>query len=310
MTPLNVANMTTVTEFIILGLSDHFQLQHPLILVFLIIYLVTLLGNLLIITVTCADPRLHTPMYFFLSNLSLTDICCSSTITPKLLGILLSGNKSISYTGCIVQLNFFMDSTCVEIFLLTAMAYDRYAAVCDPLHYSLVMSPRVCLLLAAASWATGVLSAGMITASVLHLSFCGSNKIDHIFCDLIPLLKLSCTDTAGPEIILFLEAALLSFPAFLVTLISYTYIISAILRIRSAEGKRKAFSTCSSHLTVVSLYYLSLFSMYLKPTSTYSQGQGKIMSVVYTTVTPMLNPMIYSLRNKDVKNALKRVIGK
>ncbi|XP_030042870.1 olfactory receptor 1019-like [Microcaecilia unicolor] len=307
---MDIENMTTVTEFIILGLSDNLQLQLPLFLVFLFIYMVTLLGNLLIITLTCADPRVHTPMYFFLSNLSLTDIWCSSTITPKLLGILLSGNKTISFAACIVQLNFFMDSTCVEIFLLTAMAYDRYAAVCDPLHYSLVMNPRVCILLAAASWITGILSAVMITASVVHLSFCGSNKIDHIFCDLIPLLKLSCTDTTGPEIILFLEAVLLSFPAFLVTLVSYTYIISAILRIRSAEGKRKAFSTCSSHLTVVSLYYLSLFSMYLRPTSTYSQGQGKIMSVVYTTVTPMLNPMIYSLRNKDIKNALKKVLGR
>ncbi|XP_030044112.1 olfactory receptor 1019-like [Microcaecilia unicolor] len=310
MKPMDVENITTVTEFVILGLSDNLQLQLPLFLVFLFIYMVTLLGNLLIITLTCADPRVHTPMYFFLSNLSLTDIWCSSTITPKLLGILLSGNKTISFAACLVQLNFFMDSTCVEIFLLTAMAYDRYAAVCDPLHYSLVMNHRVCLLLAAASWITGILSAVMITASVVHLSFCGSNKIDHIFCDLIPLLKLSCTDTTGPEMILFLEAVLLSFPAFLVTLVSYTYIISAILRIRSAEGKRKAFSTCSSHLTVVSLYYLSLFSMYLRPTSTYSQGQGKIMSVVYTTVTPMLNPMIYSLRNKDIKNALKKVLGR
>ncbi|XP_030042871.1 olfactory receptor 1019-like [Microcaecilia unicolor] len=307
---MDVENITTVTEFVILGLSDNLQLQLPLFLVFLFIYMVTLLGNLLIITLTCADPRVHTPMYFFLSNLSLTDIWCSSTITPKLLGILLSGNKTISFAACIVQLNFFMDSTCVEIFLLTAMAYDRYAAVCDPLHYSLVMNPRVCILLAAASWITGIFSAVMITASVVHLSFCGSNKIDHIFCDLIPLLKLSCTNTTGPEIILFLEAVLLSFPAFLVTLVSYTYIISAILRIRSAEGKHKAFSTCSSHLTVVSLYYLSLFSMYLRPTSTYSQGQGKIMSVVYTTVTPMLNPMIYSLRNKDIKNALKKVLGR
>nr|XP_033780928.1 olfactory receptor 5B21-like [Geotrypetes seraphini] len=303
-------NMTVVTEFIILGLSDNPRLQIPLFLVFLLIYFITLLGNALIIALICNDPHLHNPMYFFLSNLSLTDICCSSTIVPKLLASLMSGDKTISYAECIMQLYFFMDSTCVEIFLLTAMAYDRYAAVCHPLRYSLIMRPRVCILLAAASWTIGFVPSGTITAFVTHLSFCASKVIDHFFCELMPLLKLSCTDTSGPEITLFFEAALISLPAFLVTLISYTFIISAILRIRSAEGKRKAFSTCSSHLTVVSVYYLSLFSMYLRPTSTFSLDQGKILSVLYTTVTPMLNPLIYSLRNKEVKNALRKVIGK
>ncbi|XP_029435819.1 olfactory receptor 5B12-like [Rhinatrema bivittatum] len=307
---MDMENMTMVTEFIILGLSDNPQLQIPLFLVFLLIYVITLLGNLAIITVTCADPHLHTPMYFFLSNLSLTDICCTSTITPKLLRIFLSGDKTISYAGCFLQLYFFMGPTCVEIFLLTAMAYDRYAAICDPLRYSLIMSQRVCVLLTAASWIIGFLPTGAITASVSRLSFCASNVINHFFCELMPLLKLSCSDTAGPEIILFFEAALISLPAFLVTLISYIYIISAILRIRSAEGKLKAFSTCSSHLTVVSIYYLSLFSMYLRPTSTYSKEQGKILSVLYTTLTPMLNPIIYSLRNMEVKNALRKVMGK
>ncbi|XP_029435820.1 olfactory receptor 1L4-like [Rhinatrema bivittatum] len=303
-------NITAKTEFIILGLSDNPQLQFPLFLVFLLIYLITLLGNLVIFTVICADPRLHTPMYFFLSNLSLTDICCTSTVTPKLLEIFLSGNKIISYAGCMVQLYFLISFALIDAFLLTAMAYDRYVAVCDPLHYSLIMNQRACVQLMATSWIMGNLVSGTILISVTRLSFCASNVINHIFCELMPLLKLSCTDTAGTEIQLFVEAALISVPAFLVTLISYIYIISAILRIRSAEGKSRAFSTCTSHLTVVSIYYLSIFSIYLRPTSTYSQEQGKILSVVYTAVTPMLNPIIYSLRNKEVKNALRKLIGK
>ncbi|XP_029435760.1 olfactory receptor 5B21-like [Rhinatrema bivittatum] len=300
---MDVKNMTMVTEFIILGLSDNPQLQIPLFLVFL-------LGNLVIITVTCADPRLHTPMYFFLSNLSLTDICYSSTIVPKLLEIFLLENKTITYSRCFVQLFFFLGSTSVEAFLLTAMAYDRYTAVCDPLHYSIIMSQRLCVLLATTSWMIGFLNSGTITASVTRLSFCDSNMINHIFCDLMPLLKLSCSDTAGPETVLFVEGALISVPVFLVTLTSYKYIIAAILRIHSVEGKRKAFFTCSSHLTVVSLYYLSLFFMYLRPNSTYSLEKGKIMSVLYKAFIPMLNPIIYSLRNKEVKNALRKVIGK
>ncbi|XP_029441683.1 olfactory receptor 5B12-like [Rhinatrema bivittatum] len=307
---MDLENITMVTEFIILGLSDNPQLQVPLFLVFLLIYLITLLGNLVIITVTCADPRLHTPMYFFLSNLSLTDICCTCTITPKLLMIFLSGDKTISYAGCMVQLYFFIGFAGTEDLLLAAMAYDRYAAVCDPLHYSLIMNHRVCVLLAAASWIIGFLPPETITVSVTRLSFCASNVVDHFFCDLMPLLKLSCTDTATTQSLVFVATALMAVPAFLVILTSYTYIISAILRIRSAEGKHKAFSTCSSHLTVVSIYYFSLFFMYMRPTSTYSQEQGKILSMLYTAVTPMLNPIIYSLRNQEVKNAVRKVLGK
>ncbi|XP_029435772.1 olfactory receptor 1L4-like [Rhinatrema bivittatum] len=307
--PVDVENMTIVTNFIILGLSDNPQLQFPLFLVFLLIYLITLLGNLVIITVTCADPRLHTPMYFFLSNLSLIDICSTSTIIPKLLVNFISGDKSISYVGCIVQLYFFGGFGGTEDFLLTAMAYDRYAAVCKPLHYSLIMNQRVCVLLAAASWIIGSLLSEMITASVTRLSFCASNVVDHFFCDLMPLLKLSCTNTASTQSIVFVIGALMAVPAFSVTLVSYTYIVSAILRIRSAERKQKSFSTCSSHLTVVSVYYLSMFCLYLRPASTYSQEQGKILSVVFITLVPMLNPIIYSLRNKEVKNAIRKVIG-
>ncbi|XP_029435751.1 olfactory receptor 5B21-like [Rhinatrema bivittatum] len=305
---MDLENMTMVTEFIILGLSDNPQLQFPLFLVFLLIYLITLLGNLVIITVTCADPHLHTPMYFFLSNLSLTDICCTSTITPKLLRIFHSGDKTISYAGCMIQLYFFLGFASVDAFLLTTMAYDRYVAVCDPLHYSIIMNQRVCVLLLVASWIMAYLTSGTITISVTRLLFCDSNVINHFFCELMPLLKLSCTDTAGIKILLFVIAALMSVPAFFVTLISYVFIISAILRIRSAEGKRKAFSTCSSHLTVVSVFYLSILCVYLQSNSTYSQGQGIILSMFYTTITPMLNPIIYSLRNKEVKNALRKVI--
>nr|XP_033780524.1 olfactory receptor 1G1-like [Geotrypetes seraphini] len=307
---LDMENTTTVTEFLILGLSDNPKLQLALFLVFLLIYLTTLLGNLLIIIMTCVDPHLHTPMYFFLSNLSLTDICCTSNIVPKLLWILLSGNKTISYAGCIVQLYFFMDAITIEIFFLTAMAYDRYVAICHPLHYALLMNQRLCVQLTAASWIIGTLPSGTILVSVAHLSFCKSNKINHFFCDLMPLLKLSCTDIVNTQIIILVSIALIPVPAFLVTLISYIYIISAILRIRSAEGKRKAFSTCSSHLTVISVYYVSLLCIYMRPTSSYSQGQGKILSVLYTAVTPLLNPIIYSLRNKEVKNAFWKVIGR
>ncbi|XP_029437051.1 olfactory receptor 5B12-like [Rhinatrema bivittatum] len=310
MNPEEAKNMTMVSEFLILGLSDNPQLQIPLFLVFLLIYLITLLGNLVIITVTCADPRLHTPMYFFLRNLSLTDIYFTSTITPKLLVIFISGDKTISYVGCMVQLYFLMGFGCIEALLLAVMAYDRYAAVCDPLHYFLIMNQRVCVLLVAASWIIGFLPAETITVSVTRLSFCASNVVDHFFCDLLPLLKLSCTDTATIQSLVFVATALMAVPAFLVILISYIYIISAILRIRSAEGKRKAFSTCSSHLTVVSVYYLSGICMYVRPTSAYSQEQGKILSVLYSTITPMLNPIIYSLRNKEVKNAVRKVIGK
>ncbi|XP_030043771.1 olfactory receptor 2B6-like, partial [Microcaecilia unicolor] len=306
---MDVENMTTQREFIILGLSDNPALRLPLFLVFLAIYLITVLGNLVIITVTCVDPRLHTPMYFFLSNLSLTDICCTTIITPKLLEIFLSGNKTISFAGCMTQLFSFMGSVSSEAFLLTTMAYDRYVSICHPLHYSLMMNQRLSVVLAAISWITGFLNSVAFTVSVSRLSFCDSHEIDHFFCELIPLLKLSCTEISGPEIILFVDALLTAVPTFLVTLTSYTYIISAILKIRSKEGKRKAFSTCSSHLTVISVYYLSLLSIYLRPTSTYSQGQGKIMSVVYTTVTPMLNPLIYSLRNKEVKNALRKIVS-
>ncbi|XP_029435909.1 olfactory receptor 1030-like [Rhinatrema bivittatum] len=307
---MDVGNMTMVTEFIILGISNNAELQVPLFLVFLLIYLITLLGNLVIITVTCADPRLHTPMYFFLSNLSLVDIGGTSTIIPKLLVIFISRDKSISYAGCIVQLYFYIGLGCTDDLLLTAMAYDRYAAVCNPLRYSLIMNQRVCVLLAAASWIIGFLSSEMITASVTRLLFCDSNVIEHFFCELMPLLNLSCTDTKITQSILFAVCAFMTVPAFFVTLTSYTFIISAILRIRSAEGKRKAFSTCSSHLTVVSIYYFSLFCMYLRPSSTYSEEQGKILSVLYTAVIPLLNPIIYSLRNKEVKNALRKVTGK
>ncbi|XP_029437814.1 olfactory receptor 1019-like [Rhinatrema bivittatum] len=307
---MDLENMTMVTEFIILGLSNNPQLQVPLFLVFLLIYLITLLGNLVIITVTCADPNLHTPMYFFLSNLAFTDICCTSTITPKLLGIFISGDKTISYSGCMVQFYFFMGFACVEIFLLTAMAYDRYTAICHPLRYSLIMNQRVCVLLVAATWIIGFLPSVMITTSITRLSFCSSNVINHFFCELLLLLKLSCTDTAVTQSLVFVIGELMALPAFLVTLISYTFIISAILRIRSVEGKWKAFSTCSSHLTVISIYYLSMFCLYLRPASTYSREQGIILSVFYSVVIPMLNPLIYSLRNKEVKNAVRKVIGK
>ncbi|XP_029435818.1 olfactory receptor 5V1-like [Rhinatrema bivittatum] len=307
---IDIENRTMVTEFIILGLSANPQLQIPLLLVFFPIYLITLLGNLVIIIVVCAEPHLHTPMYFFLSNLALTDICYTSTIIPKLLGILLSGVNTVSYAGCLTQLYFFLGSAGVEIFLLTAMAYDRYVAICHPLRYPHIINWRVCILMAAACWISAFLNSMPTTVFFSRLSFCGSNKIDHFFCDLSPLLKLSCTDTASIETLILLDGSFTSLLPFLLTIISYIYIISAILRIRSAGGRRKAFSTCSSHLTVVSIFYVSIFCVYLTPASAFSLGLGKILSVFYTAVTPMLNPLIYTVRNQEVKQALRKPFGK
>ncbi|XP_030042631.1 olfactory receptor 1L4-like [Microcaecilia unicolor] len=308
MEPLDTENITTVTEFIILGLSENPGLQVPLFLVFLLIYLITLLGNLVIITLIWADPHLHTPMYFFLCNLSLTDICYTSVIIPKLLGIFLLRFNTISYAGCLTQLYFFMSSAGVEIFLLTAMAYDRYVAICNPLRYSLIMNWRVCILMAITSWITAFLNSTPATASISSLSFCGFD-IDHFFCDLFPLLKLSCTDTARIHILIIIETVVASVLPFLLMIISYVYIISAILKIRSAGGRRKAFSTCSSHLTVVSVFYLSIFCVYLTPKSAFSLALGKVFSVFYTAAAPMLNPIIYSARNREMQNALRKLVG-
>ncbi|XP_029437262.1 olfactory receptor 1009-like [Rhinatrema bivittatum] len=300
-------NITTVTEFIILGFPEFPDLQIPLFLLFLLIYLLILMGNLTIITATCLDPRLQTPMYFFLCNLSFLDISSTSVTLPKLLDIFLRKGQSISVNGCFIQMHFFIVSLCLEFLLLTVMAYDRYVAICHPLRYAVIMNWKVCILIAAGTWIFGLLNPVTYTVLISRFSFCGSNEINHFFCDLSALLKLSCTSTSTIEYITYILGTLVGLPCITSTLVSYVYIISAILRIRSTEGRRKAFSTCSSHLTVVILFYGTVLCSYMRPTSTQSLTQNKLFAVLYNALIPMFNPMIYSLRNKKVKKALSNI---
>ncbi|XP_029437252.1 olfactory receptor 151-like [Rhinatrema bivittatum] len=308
--PMEEENLTTVTEFIILGFPEFPDLQIPLFLLFLLIYLIILTGNLTIIALTCLDPRLHTPMYFFLCNLSFLDISSTSVTLPKLLDIFLRKRQHISLIGCFTQLYFFIFSEFVEFILLTVMAYDRYVAVCHPLRYAVIMTQRLCVLTVAALWLFGILYSVTYIALLLCFSYCGSNEINHFFCDLSALLKLSCTSTSTVECMVYIIGASLGLPCIISTFVSYFYIISSILRIRSTEGRHKAFSTCSSHLTVVILFYGTTLCSYMRPTSTQSLNQNKLFAVLYNALIPMFNPMIYSLRNQEVKKALRKTISR
>ncbi|XP_077169818.1 olfactory receptor 10AG1-like [Paroedura picta] len=300
-------NSTAPVEFVLLGLSDEPNLQSIMFSTFLVIYIIILAGNSIIILLTLVDPALHTPMYFFLRNLSFLEICYTSVNIPKMLENLRSGNKTISFLGCAVQtyFTFFLGGS--ECFLLASMAYDRYVAICKPLHYPVLMNRNMCVGLAAASWLSGFFMSFGHTSMVFTMSFCGSNEIDHFFCDIPPLLKLACGDTSRTEIAVFVVAMIfITFPFFLI-LLSYAGIIATILGISSAEGRKKTFSTCSSHLIVVTLFYGSGCIIYLKPNSTYSPTTDKYLSLFYTVFSPILNPIIYSLRNKEVIDAFKRV---
>ncbi|XP_036989878.2 olfactory receptor 5M8 [Artibeus jamaicensis] len=299
-------NFTSVTEFILLGLTDRLELQILLFLLFLAIYVATVAGNLGMIVLIQVNARLHTPMYFFLSHLSFVDLCFSSNVTPKMLEIFLSEKKTISYPACLVQCYLFIALVHVEIYILAVMAFDRYMAICNPLLYGIKMSKSVCTSLITVPYVYGALTGLMETMWTYSLVFCGSNEINHFYCADPPLIKLACSDTTKKETSMFVVAGCnLSF-SLLIILISYLYIFPAILRIRSTEGRHKAFSTCGSHLTAVTIFYTTLFFMYLRPPSKESVEQGKMVAAFYTTVIPMLNPMIYSLRNKDVKEALTR----
>ncbi|XP_029430864.1 olfactory receptor 1020-like [Rhinatrema bivittatum] len=303
-------NQTSMTEFILLGLTDDSELQIVLFSVFLLAYIITLLGNIGIIVLIRLDPHFHTPMYFFLSNLSFTDLCYSSVITPNMLINFLLARKAISFHGCAMQMYLFGASVTIECFLLGVMAYDRYIAICNPLLYPVIMSRRVCHQLVAGAYTGGLLNAIIHTSSTFQLSFCRSNVINHFYCDVPPLLKLSCSNTFINEILMFTFGGFAEMSSLLIIVVSYTYIISTILRIQSAEGRHKAFSTCASHLTAVSLFYGTIIFMYLRPPSSYSLEQDRVASVFYTVVIPMLNPMIYSLRNKEVKRSLRRLINR
>uniref|UniRef100_A0A8D0IBK3 Olfactory receptor n=1 Tax=Sus scrofa TaxID=9823 RepID=A0A8D0IBK3_PIG len=302
-------NISEVTEFLLIGLTDALEMQVPFFIIFTLIYLITLIGNLGMIMLILLDSRLHTPMYFFLSNLSLVDCVYASAVTPKVMVGFLTGDKIISYNACATQMFFFAAFATIESFLLASMAFDRHAAVCKPLHYTTTMTSTVCALLVTGSYFCGLSQSSIHVALTFHLSFCHSNVVNHFFCDIPPLLDLSCSDIYTNEIVLFTLAACDIFFTLLVILNSYLFIFIAILRMHSVEGQKKAFSTCASHLTTVSIFYGTIIFMYLRPSSSHSMDSDKVASVFYTMVIPMLNPVVYSLRNKEVKGAFKKMVG-
>ncbi|XP_027690922.1 olfactory receptor 145-like [Vombatus ursinus] len=307
---MGTGNDTSVSEFILAGLTDQPELQVPLFFLFLGIYVVTVVGNLGLIILIGLNSHLHTPMYYFLFNLSFVDLCYSSSIIPKMLVNFVSEKNIISYPGCMTQLYFFCFLVISESFLLSAMAYDRYVAICKPLLYNITMSYQVCSLLAFSAYVMGFSGAMAHTGSMLRLSFCNNNIINHYMCDILPLLELSCTSTYVNELVVFIFVSIDIGVPTVTIFISYALILFSILHINSTEGRSKAFSTCSSHIIAVSLFFGSGAFMYLKPSSLLSMSQGKVSSVFYTIVVPMLNPLIYSLRNKDVKLAVRKILSR
>nr|XP_003407515.2 olfactory receptor 24-like [Loxodonta africana] len=302
------SNQSSVSEFLLLGLSEKLDQQPLLFGIFLAMYLVTVVGNMLIILAIRFDLHLHTPMYFFLSNLSFADACFSTTTVPKMLVNIQTHSQTIPYGECLAQMHFFMTFGALDDFLLGVMAYDRFVAICRPLHYPTVMSPLVCVLLLAACWIFTNLAALLHTLLMARLSFCASNTIHHFFCDILPLLQLSCSETSTNQIALFLVCSMILTGPLSLIILSYARIITTILRVPSASGRQKAFSTCGSHLTVVFLFYGTAIGVYLYPPSSHLGEKEKVAAVFYTVVTPMLNPFVYSLRNSDMKTALEQVI--
>ncbi|XP_006269481.2 olfactory receptor 10A7-like [Alligator mississippiensis] len=303
-------NLSALSEFILLGFSNFPHLQHLLFSLFLSTYLFTLAGNLLIIFLTGMDAALQTPMYFFLGNLSFLEICYTTVNIPKMLASLLMEDRSISFLGCGTQTYFFFSFGGSECFLLASMAYDRYIAICSPLHYPVILNKKTCNALATGSWLSGIFMSFGLTSMVFTLPFCRSNVINHYFCDILPLLKLACVDTSFIELCVFMLALIfIAFP-FVLIFLSYIRIVSSILKIASIEGRKKAFSTCSSHLIVVIFFYVSACIIYLKPKADSSPDTNKFLSLLYTFLTPILNPIVYTLRNKEVKGAFWRLLGK
>ncbi|XP_074140375.1 LOW QUALITY PROTEIN: olfactory receptor 1f45-like [Sminthopsis crassicaudata] len=303
-------NQTSISEFILLGLSNQPEKERVLFFLFLIMYVITVLWNLLIILAIRTDSHLHTPMYFFLSNLSLVDICFTSTTVPKMLVNYLSGNKAISYVGCLTQMFFFIWFGGIDSVILASMSYDRYMAICAPLHYTMIMTQKVCTHLVAACWFWACIDALIHTISVMPLSFCGHNKIPNFFCDLSLVLKLACSDTLLNDLMIYIVGGLTAIIPFISILISYMCIFIAVLKIPSAHGKKKAFKTCGSHLAVVCLFYGTIIGVYFNPTSSHTAQKDTASTVMYTVVTPMLNPFIYSLRNNDMKRALRMLFSR
>lgn len=303
-------NQTLATHFLLLGFEELQDLQIVLFLIFLTIYMVTLAGNTLIVVLVVLDQHLHTPMYFFLGNLSCLEACYSSTILPRLLASLLGGDRTISVNGCILQFWLFGFLAATECYLLAVMSYDRYLAVCKPLHYVSLMNGRFCIQLVLVSWLSGSFIVTTITLIMSHLGLCSPYEIDHFFCDFMPLIQHLCS--GAPLLILsgLITTSVLTFPPFLLTLASYTYIMATILRIPSNTGRKKAFSTCSSHLTVVTIFYGALIVVYMVPNTDALSWLNKIFSLFYTVLTPLVNPLIYSLRNKEVSKSLQKTISK
>ncbi|XP_064030491.1 olfactory receptor 11A1-like [Pogoniulus pusillus] len=303
-------NETAVVEFIILSFQSIPAIQFILFLMFLVIYISTMLGNLLIMVLVVTNQHLHKPMFFFLGNLSFLETCYTSAILPRLLASFLTNKYVISLNDCFLQYFFFTGLAGAECCLLAAMSYDRYIAICKPLHYTAIMDGRCCLLLVGGSWLNGLLASAIVTSLMPQLTFCGPNEIDHFFCDFTPVVKLSCSDTHWIELVEFILAFLFTLPPFLLTLVSYAYIGNTVLRIPSSTGRHKAFSTCSSHLTVVTLFYGTLIVVYLVPQTNTLGYLHKAFSVCYTALTPLVNPLIYSLRNNNIKKALRTAVNK
>uniref|UniRef100_A0A8D2DMI7 Olfactory receptor n=1 Tax=Sciurus vulgaris TaxID=55149 RepID=A0A8D2DMI7_SCIVU len=303
-------NRTSASEFILLGLSEKPEHETLLFSLFLCMYVVTVVGNLLIILAISSDPHLHTPMYFFLANLSLVDFCLATNTVPKMLVNIQTRSKSISYPCCLTQMYFFHFFGIMDSVLIAVMAYDRFVAICHPLHYTTIMSPRLCGLLTGGPWVSSCFISLTHILLMARLVFCGNHELPHYFCDLTPLLRLSCTDTSVNKVFVLIVAGVVIATPFVCILASYARIMVAILKVPSAGGRKKAFSTCSSHLSVVALFYGTTIGVYLCPSSVRTAVKEKASAVMYTAVTPMLNPFIYSLRNRDLKGALRKLINR
>ncbi|XP_003506035.1 olfactory receptor 8K3 [Cricetulus griseus] len=301
-------NLTVVTEFILMGITDSPNLQAPLFVLFLIIYLISLVGNLGMIILTLVDSRLKTPMYFFLRHLAITDLGYSTAIGPKMLANFVINQNTISFHFCATQLAFFLLFIACELFILSVMSYDRYVAICNPLLYNVIMSQIICWVLVAVPYFYSLFVSLIVTIKIFSSSFCGYNVIHHFYCDGLPLTSLLCSNTDEIGMIILTLSAINLISSLLVILVSYLLIIRAILKMNSAQGRQKAFSTCGSHLTVVTVFYGTLIFMYVQPKSSHSFNTDKVASIFYTLIIPMLNPLIYSLRNKDVKHALRRTV--
>ncbi|XP_061447987.1 olfactory receptor 13G1-like [Rhineura floridana] len=305
-----IKNQSVTMEFILLGLTTSTELQTLLFWIFTCIYATAITGNFILIFTICTCKKLHTPMYFLLINLSLVNVFSISVTIPKLLQTLWTHRKTISFYGCFTQLYLFMWCLGTELFMLSFMAFDRYAAICHPLKYTVIMRKEVCILIASGVWVAGMVNSAVYTGVMLKLSFCNSNIVNHFFCNIPPLLQLSCSDTSLNDMMSFVADVIFGIFSCGLTLTSYCFILRAILRIRSTEGKKKAFSTCSSHLIVVSFFFSSVIYTYISPSSGYSLEKDKFVSLLYSVVTPVVNPLIYSLRNKEVKEALKTFSGR